>query len=73
MNLNLHLTGKSQLILKLLRKYVLLKGWFILFNKRNSILTVFFPMLPFDPHENRKQRFSDVFRTIKRDHWEEKG
>ena len=42
-NLNLHLTVKSQLILKLLRKYVLLKDWFILFNKRNSILTVFFP------------------------------
>ena len=29
-------------------------------------------MFPFDPPEN-PQRFSDVFRGIKREHWKKKG
>ena len=38
-------------------------------------LTLFFSMFPFDPSENiRKPKvFYDVFRGIKREHWEEKG
>ena len=52
-------------------------------------LTLFFPMFPFDPPENIRKPlsfltrvhirgkkcswFSDVFREIKREHWEEKG
>ena len=39
-------------------------------------LTLFLPMFPFDPPENiRKpnQRFSDIFREIKRDNCEEKS
>ena len=37
-------------------------------------LTLYFPMFPFDPPENiRNQRFSDVFRRIKREHWEVKS
>ena len=40
-------------------------GW-----KSAIILTFFFPVFPFDPPENI--RFSDVFRGIKREHWEKK-
>ena len=36
-----------------------------------SVLTLIFPMFPFDPPEN--PWFSDVFRGIKREHWEEKS
>ena len=35
-------------------------------------LTLFIPMFPVDPPENiRKPWFSDVFRGIKKEHWEE--
>ena len=38
-----------------------------------KVLTLFFPMFPLDPPENRKQkRFYDVFRGVKRKHWEGK-
>ena len=37
-------------------------------------LTHFFPMSPFDPLKtSENQRFSDVFRGTKTEHWEEKG
>ena len=37
-------------------------------------LTFFFPMLPFDPLKTSESLwFSDVFKGIKREHWEEKG
>ena len=50
----------------------------------NHILTLSFPMFPFDLAENTQksmafrktsenQWFSDVFRRIKREHWEEKS
>ena len=39
--------------------------WSAIFTETD--LTLFFLMSPFD------QRFSDVFRGIKREHWEEKG
>ena len=36
---------------------------------KTLILTHFFPMFPFDPPKNTEnQRFSDVFRGIKREH-----
>ena len=38
------------------------------------ILTHFFPMYLFDPPEkSESQRFSDVFKGIKREYWEEMG
>ena len=38
------------------------------------ILTLFPPMFPFDLLKiSENQRFPDVFRGIKMDHWEEKG
>ena len=38
------------------------------------LLTLFSPIFPFDSPENIKnQRFSDVFKEIKKEHWEEKG
>ena len=35
-------------------------------------LTIFFPMFPFDPAENRKP-FLCFLSGLKREHWEEKG
>ena len=38
------------------------------------LLTLFSPIFPLDSPENIKnQRFSDVFKEIKREHLEEKG
>ena len=39
-------------------------------------LTIFFPMFPFDPAENIRNRFNVFFNVLsglKREHWEEKG
>ena len=39
-----------------------------------DVMTLFFPMFPFDPPENiRTKCFPDVFRGIKTKHWEGKG
>ena len=43
-------------------------------NSFRFALTLYFPMFPFDPLKiSENQRFSDVFRGIKREHWEVKG
>ena len=37
-------------------------------------LTLFFPMVPFDPPKTSENLwFPNLFRGIKREHWEEKG
>ena len=40
-----------------------------------NLLIHFFPMFPFDPplKTSENQSFSDVFRGIKRENWEEMG
>ena len=37
------------------------------------VLTLFFPIFPFDAPENIKNLWFSVFKEIKRENWEEKG